>query len=225
MNVFILDSLDSFRILLDSLDSLVNSRTPMGYVLAVTTLWRREIVRFLRQRNRIVGALGTPLVFWLLIGSGLGSSFRSSGGGERYLEYSFPGTLALILLFTSIFSTISIIEDRQAGFLQSVLVAPVRRSAITLGKILGGSSLALVQALIFLALAPTVGIGLTLGKVALLCGILFLIAFGLSSIGYFIAWKMDSTQGFPGSPRSAALCTSDRFKARQTCRRLASASP
>ncbi len=89
-----------------------------------------------------------------------------------------------------------IIEDRQAGFLQSVLVAPVRRSAITLGKILGGSSLALVQALIFLALAPTVGIGLTLAKVALLCGILFLIAFGLSSVGYFIAWKMDSTQGF-----------------------------
>ncbi len=170
----------------------------MGYVLAVTTLWRREIVRFLRQRNRIVGALGTPLVFWLLIGSGLGSSFRSSGfpGGERYLEYSFPGTLALILLFTSIFSTISIIEDRQTGFLQSVLVAPVRRSAITLGKVLGSSSLALVQALIFLTLAPTVGIGLTPGKVVLLCGILFLIAFELSAIGYFIAWKMDSTQGF-----------------------------
>src|SRR6266516_4883906 len=136
----------------------LNSRMPMAYLLAVTTLWRREIVRFLRQRNRIVGALGTPLVFWLLIGSGLGSSFRSSGfpGGERYLEYSFPGTLALILLFTSIFSTISIIEERQTGFLQSVLVAPVRRSAITLGKVLGSSSLALVQALIFLTLAPTV---------------------------------------------------------------------
>ena len=137
-------------------------------------------------------------MFWLLIGSGLGSSFRSSGipGGERYLEYSFPGTLGLILLFTSIFSTISIIEDRQAGFLQSVLVAPVRRSAITLGKVLGGASLALIQAFIFLALAPAVGIGLTPGKVALLCGILFLIAFGLTSIGYLIAWEMDSTQGF-----------------------------
>src|SRR6266516_6568730 len=181
--------------ILEFLDSWIPG-TLMGYVLAVTTLWRREIVRFLRQRNRIVGALGTPLVFWLLIGSGLGSSFRSSGGGERYLEYSFPGTLALIVLFTSIFSTISIIEDRQTGFLQSVLVAPVRRSAITLGKVLGSSSLALVQALIFLTLAPTVGIGLTPGKVVLLCGILFLIAFELSAIGYFIAWKMDSTQGF-----------------------------
>ena len=138
----------------------------MGFLLSVVTLWRREVVRFVRQRNRIVGALGTPLVFWLLIGSGLGSSFRSSGapGGENYLEYSFPGTLALILLFTSIFSTISIIEDRQAGFLQSVVVAPVRRSAITLGKVLGASTLALLQALLFLALAPTVG-WLFLGRV------------------------------------------------------------
>src|SRR3974377_1360070 len=88
----------------------------MKYLLAVGTLWMREIVRFVRQRNRIVGALGTPLVFWLIIGSGLGSSFKSGTlGGEHYLEYSFPGTLALFLLFTSLFSTISIIEDRQGG--------------------------------------------------------------------------------------------------------------
>ena len=170
----------------------------MPYLLPVATLWRREVVRFVRQRNRIVGALGTPLVFWLLIGSGLGSSFRSSGapGGENYLEYSFPGTLALILLFTSIFSTISIIEDRQAGFLQSVVVAPVRRSAITLGKVLGASTLALLQALLFVALAPTVGIRLNLEKVLILTAVLFLVAFGLSALGYLIAWKMDSTQGF-----------------------------
>ncbi len=169
----------------------------MKYVLAVGTLWSREVVRFLRQRNRIVGALGTPLVFWLIIGSGLGSSFRSGSlGGEHYLEYSFPGTLALILLFTSIFSTISIIDDRQAGFLQSVLVAPVPRSAITLGKILGGASLALIQALIFLALAPTVGISLSFEKLAALSGILFIVAFALTALGFLIAWRMDSTQGF-----------------------------
>ena len=170
----------------------------MSFLLAVATLWRREIVRFLRQRNRIVGALGTPFVFWLLIGSGLGSSFRSSRmpGGTNYLEYSFPGTLALILLFTSIFSTISIIEDRQAGFLQSVIVAPVRRSAITLGKTLGASTLALLQALLFLILAPTVGIALNPEKLAVLSGLLLLVAFGLSSLGYLIAWRMDSTQGF-----------------------------
>jgi len=169
----------------------------VSYLLAVWTLWWREVVRFVRQRNRIVGALGTPLLFWLIIGSGLGSSFRSATlGGEHYLEYSFPGTLALILLFTSIFSTISIIEDRQVGFLQSVLVAPVPRSAITLGKILGGTTLALVQALIFLLLAPTVGISLTLAKIVALGGILFVVAFALTAVGFLIAWRMDSTQGF-----------------------------
>jgi ABC-2 type transport system permease protein len=170
----------------------------MNFLLAVYTLWRREIVRFLRQRNRIVGALGTPLVFWLIIGSGVGSSFKAPEalGGEGYLEYSFPGTLALILLFTSIFSTISIIEDRQAGFLQSALVAPIPRSAIILGKILGGTSLAVLQALIFVLLAPTVKISLSWEKFVAVAGVLALVGFALSALGFLIAWKMDSTQGF-----------------------------
>jgi ABC-2 type transport system permease protein len=110
-----------------------------NFLLAMTSLWRREMVRFLRQRSRVVGALGSPLIFWLLIGSGVGSSFRLSGSDMGYMEYFFPGTVVLILLFTSIFSTISIIEDRKEGFLQAVLVAPVPRSAFVLGKLLGGT--------------------------------------------------------------------------------------
>jgi ABC-2 type transport system permease protein len=169
----------------------------VNFILAAGTLWWREVVRFLRQRNRIVGALGTPLVFWLIIGSGLGHSFRSGAlGGEHYLEYSFPGTLALIVLFTAIFSTISIIEDRQTGFLQSVQVAPVHRSAITLGKTMGATTLALIQAFLFLLLAPTVGIALTLKSVAAVVMVLILVAFALAAVGFLIAWKMDSTQGF-----------------------------
>src|SRR5512147_1213291 len=126
-------------------------------LLATYTLWLREIVRFYRDRSRVLGALASPLVFWFLIGSGLGRSFR--GGPAQplpggYLEYFYPGTLALILLFTAIFSTISLIEDRQAGFLQGVLVAPVPRSAIVLGKILGGTTLAALQGGVFLLLAP-----------------------------------------------------------------------
>src|SRR5688572_29568652 len=90
------------------------------------SLCHREFVRFLRQRHRIIGALATPIVFWLLIGGGMGRSFRSDvPGGGNYLHYFFPGTVLMILLFTAIFSTISIIEDRREGFLQSVLVAPV----------------------------------------------------------------------------------------------------
>src|SRR5688500_16516645 len=111
------------------------------FLLAMITLWRREMVRFLRQRSRIVGALGSPLIFWLLLGSGVGSSFRSAAGPASpsmdYMEYFFPGTITLVLLFTAIFSTISIIEDRKEGFLQAVLVAPIPRSAFVLGKLLG----------------------------------------------------------------------------------------
>ena len=93
-------------------------------------------MRFYRQRNRIIGALLSPLVFWFVIGSGIGPSFRvgSAPNGMRYLEYFYPGTLILIMLFTAIFSTISIIEDRREGFLQSVLVAPISPGASSAGR-------------------------------------------------------------------------------------------
>src|SRR5262245_41126958 len=90
--------------------------------LACMTLWRREMVRFIRQRSRIIGALGTPLVFWLLAGAGLGRSMRLPGSESMsYFEFSFPGALASILMFTAIFSTISIIDDRKEGFMHGVL--------------------------------------------------------------------------------------------------------
>ena len=110
------------------------------FALPAFTLWWREMVRFFRQRDRVMGALGTPLVFWLLLGSGLGKSLSApiSPEGHGYLEYFFGGTIVLVLLFTAIFSTISIIEDRREGFLQAVLVAPVGRFGLVLGKILGG---------------------------------------------------------------------------------------
>jgi ABC-2 type transport system permease protein len=166
------------------------------FLLAALSLWRREMVRFLRQRSRIVGALGSPLLFWLLLGSGVGSSFRfgSPGASMGYLEYFFPGTVVLILLFTSIFSTISIIEDRREGFLQSVLVAPIPRSAFVLGKLLGGTTLAVMQGVLFMLLAPLVNISFYAIPAAL--GMLALVAFGLTALGYIIAWQMDSTQGF-----------------------------
>src|SRR5205809_5538227 len=132
------------------------------------SLCHRELVRFLRQRHRIVGALATPIVFWLLVGAGMNRSFQSdSPGGENYLHYFFPGTVLMILLFTAIFSTISVIEDRREGFLQGVLVAPVSRMSIVLGKTLGGTLLAFAQGLVFLILAPLIGIKLTFMSVVL----------------------------------------------------------
>src|SRR3954454_17218507 len=134
-----------------------------GLLLPALSLAQRELVRFLRQRHRVIGALATPIVFWLLIGGGMGRSFQVKGlpGGGDYLRFFFPGTIVMILLFTAIFSTISVIEDRREGFLQSVLVAPVSRASIVLGKLLGGTALAFGQGLVFLALAPLVGLPLT----------------------------------------------------------------
>jgi ABC-2 type transport system permease protein len=166
---------------------------------AAYTLWVREIVRFYRQRSRIVGALGSPLVFWFLIGSGLNRSFQGGPampleGG--YLEYFYPGTLALIILFTAIFATISIVEDRQEGFLQGVLVAPVPRSAIVVGKIMGSTTLAVGQGALFLLLAPFAHVKVHLLDIPAILGVMVLVSFGLSGLGFLVAWWLDSTQGF-----------------------------
>jgi ABC-2 type transport system permease protein len=169
-----------------------------GIVLPSLSLWWREIVRFYRMRSRVVGVIASPLLFWVVIGSGFGNSFRSqtAGGGQRYLEFFFPGALIMIVLFTSIFTMMSVIEDRREGFLLSVLVAPISRTVIVLGKVLGGTTLATIQGLIFLAFAPLIGIHFTLLRflAAVLC--IFLVSFSLTALGFIVAWRLDSTQAF-----------------------------
>jgi ABC-2 type transport system permease protein len=171
-----------------------------GVLLPAFTLWWREIVRFYRQPTRVVGVLASPLVFWLVIGSGFGTSFRSGGGAgqQHYLDYFYPGALIMIVLFTSIFTMMSVIEDRKEGFLLSVLVAPVPRTAIVLGKVLGGTTLSAVQGLIFLVFAPFAGVHLDLLRFALVAVVVFLVSFALTALGFAIAWPMDSSQAFHG---------------------------
>lgn len=161
------------------------------------SLCHRELLRFVRQRHRVIGALATPIVFWLLIGAGMGRSFQADvPGGQNYLHYFFPGTILMILLFTAIFSTISIIEDRREGFLQGVLVAPVSRMSIVLGKVLGGTILAFGQGLLFLLLAPLIGIRFSAAGFGLCALVMLIISFALTALGLCIAWRMNSTQGF-----------------------------
>ena len=163
--------------------------------LPAYTLWQREVVRFLRQRDRVVGALVTPIVFWLLLGAGLGRSFTTDGKAG-YLEYFFTGTVVMILLFTAIFSTISVIEDRREGFLQGVLVAPVGRFGIVMGKLLGGATLAMLQGILFLLLAPLTGVPLSLTGLPWLLVAMFLVSFALTGLGFLLAWQLNSSQGF-----------------------------
>src|SRR5947209_5247285 len=132
--------------------------------LAVETLWQRELVRFWRQKSRVLGVVASPLIFWLVIGFGSGANGPS---------FFFPGTVVLTVLFSAIFSTISIIEDRREGFLLSMLVSPAPRSSLVLGKILGSATLAWLQGLALLAFAPLAGIRPSVGQLLPLAGILF----------------------------------------------------
>ena len=169
-------------------------------LLPAFTLWLREVVRFYRQRARVVGVIASPIVFWAVIGSGFGTSFQSgaSGSGQHYLDYFYPGALIMIVLFTSIFTMMSVIEDRKEGFLLSVLVAPVPRTAIVLGKVLGGTTLAAVQGMVFLVFAPFAGVHLELLQILLVAVVVFLVSFSLTALGFAIAWPMDSPQAFHG---------------------------
>lgn len=173
--------------------------TPLVSWSAVRALAVRELVRFFRQRSRLIGAVAQPLLFWILFGAGLHGSFIPpdwAPAGLSYQRYFFPGIAVMIVLFTAIFATISVIEDRREGFLQGVLVAPVSRLSIVLGKVLGGAAIAWLQAGLFLALAPTQGMPLSFPGIAWVLLFLALLSVGLTSLGFLLAWRLDSTQGF-----------------------------
>lgn len=171
-----------------------SERHPSPWRAAGVLAWR-EMLRFLRQRNRVIGAVGQPVLFWLLFGAGLQGTFRLGADGPSFLQYYVPGTLVLILLFTAIFTTISVIEDRREGFLQGVLVAPISAGTIVLGKVLGGSAIALLQGLLFVLLAWS-QLDLSVAGAVQLAGLMTLAAIGLTSLGLVMAWRMESTQGF-----------------------------
>lgn len=160
-------------------------------------LAKREWVRFIRQPQRLIGSIGQPLLFWLFLGSGFSPSFKPPGMAEiSYLEYFYPGALLMMLLFAGIFSCITVIEDRDQGFLQSVLAAPVPRMSIVLGKVGGAALIALFQCLILLLAAPMVGLVPSLGGAFLLVLGLVLASLGFTALGFGIAWGMSSTSAF-----------------------------
>ena len=171
---------------------------PGGFLLATASIWEREMVRFIRQPSRIVGLVAAPLLFWIFIGSGLGTSFQpgAAANGSGYLQYFFPGTVVMIVLFASIFSNMSTIEDWRDGFLLSVMVAPAPRASLVLGKIFGGTTQAMIPGLLFLLLAPFAGYRLGDSAAFLAIVILFLVSVSLTSLGFAVAWWMDSAQGF-----------------------------
>ena len=158
-----------------------------SFFLPAATLWQREMLRFWRQKSRVMTVVASPLIFWLLIGYG-------SGDVARY----YSGTLVLTVMFSAIFSTISIIEDRREGFLLSMLVSPAPRTSLVLGKILGAATLGWIQGLMLLVFAPLAGVNIGPVQVLWVVAAMFLIYFALTGLGFAIAWKMDSTAAFHG---------------------------
>ena len=169
----------------------------LRYDLAtIGVLWRRDVMRFLRQPSRLAGALGQPVIFWLVIGSGLSPTFQLPGLAMNYLEFFFPGVIVMVLVFASIFSSISVIDDRTQGFLQAVITGPGSRAAMVLGKCFGSTTVALIQASLFLLLAPLAGFDVTQTAWLLLLGAMTLASLGLTAMGFLVAWLLDNVQAY-----------------------------
>ncbi len=156
-----------------------------SFLLPAATLWQRELLRFWRQKSRVMGVVASPLIFWLFIGY-----------GSNDLAKFYSGALVLTVMFSAIFSTITIIEDRREGFLLSMLVSPAPRTSLVLGKILGSATLGWIQGMIFLIFAPLAGIAISPAELLVLAGVIFLVSFTLTGLGFVLAWKMQSTSGF-----------------------------
>ena len=160
-------------------------------------IWYRDVLRFWRDRPRILAAMAQPTLYLLIFGSGISSAMRGpSVGGADYIQFLFPGVVGMTVLFTSVFTAMSIVWDREFGFLKEVLVAPVSRTAVAIGKALGGSTQAVLQGSIVLVLAPLAGISLTPLTVVTVIPLMFLLAFALTSLSIALAARMRSMEGF-----------------------------
>src|SRR5712664_3433168 len=163
----------------------------------IRVLAGRDLVRFFRQRSRVVGAFLQPVVFWFVLGSGFAGSFRAQGAGDlRYAQFFFPGVVTMVLLFSTIFATITVIEDRREGFLQCVLAGPGSRLSVVIGKSAGSTLIALLQACLFLLLAPLAGVRLSAVDWPLLGAVMILSALAMTGVGFSMAWWINSTTGY-----------------------------
>ena len=169
----------------------------MHALIVIYVIWLREAKNFMRERSRIIAMLSQPLIYLLIVGQGIASGLSlNQAPGLGYLLFMYPGIIGMSVLFTSIVSGISIIWDREFGFLKEVLVAPVPRWAVAVGKILGGATVAMTQAVILIALAPFIGVGLSLLVALEMLAVCFLISLAITGLGVFIAVPMRSMQGF-----------------------------
>ncbi|MGO9196414.1 MAG: ABC transporter permease [Acidimicrobiales bacterium] len=162
----------------------------------IRVVWKRELIRFGRDRTRMITSLIQPVLFLFVLGTGLSSIARTAGSGVSFKTFMFPGIIGMTVLFTSVFSAISIVWDREFGFLREMLVAPVARWSLVLGKCLGGTTVATLQGVVFLALAGTVGVPYSPVMLLAIVGEMALMAFTLTAFGVLVASRMQQMQSF-----------------------------
>jgi len=172
-------------------------------IRAIYSIWLRDLTRYRRDRFRLVSSVAQPALYLFVFGTGLsrglairGGSGSSLGPVDNYVVFIYPGILGMSLLFTSIFSAMSIIWDREFGFLKEVMVAPISRTSVAIGKAMGGSTVAVIQGLIILLFAPFIGVSLSIQTLVIIIPLMFLISFSLTSFGIVIAARMESMEGF-----------------------------
>jgi ABC-2 type transport system permease protein len=179
------------------------SQPLLGILGGIYAIWLREVKRAIRDRGQLIGGVIRPLLYVLIMGIGLNPYFRGEIYGEvrfvvpyTYLQFLFPAVIALNIMYTSVQSAVSTIWDREFGFLREVLVSPMPRWAVLLGKILGGTTVALFHGTLVLALAPFADLPLYWRDIVVGLGLMFLLAFGLTSLGVVIANRVRSFEGF-----------------------------
>ena len=175
---------------------LLDERGDLGAELrTIGMVWERELIRFVRTRTRILSSFVQPILFLFVLGYGM-TTLVGTTAGFTFKKFVFPGVVAMSVVMTAIFSAISIVWDREFGFLREMVVAPVSRSSLVIGKTLGGSSIATVQGTIMLVLAPLIGVHLTAVLVGQVIGLELLMAVGLTSFGVFVASRIQRIEAF-----------------------------
>jgi ABC-2 type transport system permease protein len=175
----------------------------MQLIQGIGAIWLREVKRAVRDRGQLIGGISRPLMWVLILGVGLNPYFRGEVYGEvrfvvpyTYLQFIFPAVIALNMLYTSVQSAVSVIWDREFGFLREVLVSPLPRWAILLGKVLGGTTVAMIHGSMVLALARFADVTVTADSVMRALGLMLLLGFGLTSLGVVIANRLKTFEGF-----------------------------
>jgi len=168
----------------------------MNHLRAVYTIWYRDILRFWRDRMRMIGSIVFPLLFLFIFGSGLSSRMGFLGPGIDFTQFMFPGIIGMTVLMSSFMAGVSVVWDREFGFLKEVLVAPISRTSVAVGKTLGSATVALPQGILILLLAPLIGVSLSASTVLALLPLMFLLAASMGSLGVLLATRIRSMQAF-----------------------------